>query len=84
MSHFAALADAAEALYTQAVPAITFVMQSLEQFITYGKRLFALQAGLTVYDRAPVQAPTEFGLAMTLRWSEHLNSLLSSAESPAD
>lgn len=68
--------EQAEALYTQAVPAITFVMQSLEQFITYGKRVFALQAGLTVYDRAPVQAPNEFGLAMTTRWATHLSGLL--------
>lgn len=75
--------DIAEALYTRSVPAITFVMQSLEQFITYGKRLFALQAGLTVYDRAPFQAPTEFGLAMTARWAEHLNKQLIKNGSPA-
>lgn len=55
----------AEAAYAQALPAITFVMQSIEHLICYGKRLFAARAGLTVHDRAPALRPTPEGLAAT-------------------
>ena len=66
---------AAEALYARAVPAITFAMQSLEHLITYGKRMFAAQAGLTVHDRAPFVAPSDFGLSLADRWARHLGRL---------
>lgn len=55
----------AEAAYAQALPAITFVMQSIEHLICYGKRLFAARAGLTVHDRAPALRPTPENLAAT-------------------
>ncbi len=64
--------DQAEALYAQAVPAITFVMQSLEHLITYGKRIVASHAGLQVNDRAPCLAPTDFGLECAARWADVL------------
>lgn len=55
---------AAEAGYAAILPAIAFVMQSLESMICYGKRLFAARAGFgPVHDRAPAQRPTAFGLA---------------------
>ena len=38
--------------------------QVLDQILCYGKRLLAKRIGLgEVHDRAPAQAPTEFGLA---------------------
>lgn len=49
--------DAAQALHTEALPAIGFVMRSLEHLVCYGKRLFALRAGLAVHDRAPALRP---------------------------
>lgn len=55
---------AADARYAAMVPAIVFVMQSLETLICYGKRLFAARAGLTVHDRGPALRPTEFGLSL--------------------
>lgn len=67
--------EAAEALYAQALPAATFVMQSLEHLITYGKRIFAAQAGLQVHDRAPCLAPVPFGLDTADRWTRHLAAL---------
>jgi len=51
----------AEAAYRRMLPAATFVMQSLETLICYGKRLFAARAGLDVRDRAPALAPSDFG-----------------------
>lgn len=67
--------DQAEALYAQAVPAITFVMQSLEHLITYGKRIFAATAKLPVHDRTPCLAPTDFGLTCAERWAAVLSAL---------
>jgi 4-hydroxy-tetrahydrodipicolinate synthase len=54
----------AEALYRDALPLLTFLMQSMDQILCYGKRLLARRIGLgEVFDRAPAQAPTPFGLA---------------------
>lgn len=65
----------AEQLYAEAVPAITFVMQSLEHLITYGKRIFAKHSELIVHDRLPYLASTNFGLECTERWAKHLDEL---------
>ena len=51
------------ALHEQTLPAIGFVMQSIEQLICYGKRLFTLRAGLHCHDRAPALRPDAAGLA---------------------
>jgi 4-hydroxy-tetrahydrodipicolinate synthase len=64
--------DAARAAYQRVLPAITFVMQSIENMICYGKRILALRAGLHVEDRAPALRPTPFGLA---RAAEHAAAL---------
>jgi 4-hydroxy-tetrahydrodipicolinate synthase len=59
---------AAERLYAELAPLITFLMQSVGQFLCYGKRLTARRIGLgEVHDRAPAQAPTDFGLACLAR-----------------
>lgn len=63
---------AARETYRQILPAITFVMQSIEHLVCYGKRLFALRAGLAIADRAPALRPTAFGLA---RAAEHAAAL---------
>lgn len=66
----------ADAHYQRALPAIVFVMQSLDTLITYGKRLAALRMGIgPVHDRAPVLRPTTFGLAVTERLARDLGSL---------
>lgn len=49
--------DAAQALHEAALPAIGFVMRSLEHLVCYGKRVFAQRAGLEVFDRAPALRP---------------------------
>jgi 2-keto-3-deoxy-L-arabinonate dehydratase len=60
--------DAAEALYRAALPAVTFIMQSLASLHTYGKRALAMRIGLgEVYDRAPFVAPTALGLEILTR-----------------
>ena len=57
----------AAALHATAAPSISFVMQSIETLICYGKRLFAARTGLTVHDRAPALRPHAFGLACVAR-----------------
>lgn len=60
----------AERLYADMLPAVTFIMQSIDQMICYGKRLTARRLGLTeVHDRGPALAPTEFGMACLNRLS---------------
>ena len=52
----------AERLYQEILPVIVFVMQSIEHFLCYGKRILAARLGLDVHDRLPSMTPTAFGL----------------------
>jgi 2-keto-3-deoxy-L-arabinonate dehydratase len=67
----------AERLYTQLAPLIAFLMQSIGQFLCYGKRLTAERLGIAeVHDREPAQAPTAFGFACLARHARALDRLL--------
>jgi 4-hydroxy-tetrahydrodipicolinate synthase len=67
----------AEAVYREVLPAIVFVMQSLDTLICYGKRLAALRLSLPeVHDRAPALAATGFGLACVRRYAAALGPLV--------
>ncbi len=65
----------AEAAYARLLPAASFVMQSIESLICYGKRVFGLRAGISVHDRAPALRPTQFGLAQATKHAERLKPL---------
>lgn len=65
----------AERIEQAILPAIVFVMQSVESLICHGKRLFAARAGLTVHDRAPAMRPTAFGLELVERFAERLGRI---------
>jgi 2-keto-3-deoxy-L-arabinonate dehydratase len=66
----------AERLYAALAPLIMFLMQSVDQFLCYGKRLTAKRLGIAaVHDRAPAQAPTPFGLACLERHAAVLDRL---------
>jgi len=55
--------DEAERLYREILPLIVFLMQSVDQFLCYGKRIAARRLGLgEVVDREPCQRPTPLGL----------------------
>ncbi|MDF0603939.1 dihydrodipicolinate synthase family protein, partial [Psychromarinibacter sp. C21-152] len=60
---------AAEATYESALPAIVFVMQSVEHLVTYGKRLMGKRAGIAIHDRAPAVPVTKFGLELVRRYA---------------
>jgi dihydrodipicolinate synthase/N-acetylneuraminate lyase len=69
-------AAAAERLYAELAPLIVFLMQSVGQFLCYGKRLTATRLGIAeVHDRAPAQAPTRFGLDCLARHAKVLDRL---------
>jgi 4-hydroxy-tetrahydrodipicolinate synthase len=66
----------AEALYREVLPAIVFVMQSLDTLHTYGKRIAAMRLGLgEVFDRAPALAPSAFGMTCAQRYAAALGTL---------
>jgi dihydrodipicolinate synthase/N-acetylneuraminate lyase len=62
----------AERLYREILPAIVFVMQSVDHLICYGKRLVAARIGITVHDRAPGLLPNAFGEAAVARFARAL------------
>jgi 4-hydroxy-tetrahydrodipicolinate synthase len=65
---------AALALHQDTLPAITFMMQSIEHLICYGKRIFTARAGLPTFDRSPAQRPTPEGLAEVARFAAQFGS----------
>ncbi len=66
-------AEEAEARYREVLPLLTFLMQSMDQILCYGKRLLAKRIGLDeVHDRAPAQAPNAYGLACLDRHAARL------------
>lgn len=62
----------AEAAYRDALPAIIFIMQSIETLLCYGKRIFGARTGITIHDRAPALRPTEFGLKLVEKYAAEL------------
>ncbi|MCB9992823.1 MAG: dihydrodipicolinate synthase family protein [Hyphomicrobiaceae bacterium] len=67
---------AAETLYRSLLPAISFLMQSLSQFLLYGKHVAALRLGIAPSaQRLPSDTPTERGLAWARRYADELGPL---------
>jgi 4-hydroxy-tetrahydrodipicolinate synthase len=65
----------AERIYREILPAIVFVMQSVDHLICYGKRLTAARLGLEVFDRAPGLLPNAFGEAAVARFAKALGPM---------
>lgn len=55
--------DAARTRYAQVLPLATFVLQSIDSLLTYGKWLFCRRFGLPYGQRQNRLTPTSFGLA---------------------
>lgn len=65
--------DEAQRLYRAILPLVVFVMQSVPQFLCYGKRVAARRLGIgEVFDREPCQKPTALGLEIMERYSREL------------
>ncbi|CAB3798835.1 putative 2-dehydro-3-deoxy-D-pentonate aldolase YjhH [Paraburkholderia caffeinitolerans] len=68
--------DLAEDLYRQVLPAIVFVMQSLDTLICYGKRIAAWRMGIEVeHERDVKLAPSRFGIEAAWRFAQRLGPL---------
>ena len=74
--------DGALALHEATLPAIGHVMRSIEHLICYGKRLYALRAGLQVHDRAPSMRPDAAGMAETAGLAQALGPFGQVAKAP--
>jgi 4-hydroxy-tetrahydrodipicolinate synthase len=65
-----------QAQYERVLPTITFVMQSLETLVVYGKRIAAWRCGMDVHhDRQCALMPSPFGLAAARRFARQLGPL---------
>jgi 4-hydroxy-tetrahydrodipicolinate synthase len=68
--------EQAQAQYERVLPTITFVMQSLETLVVYGKRIAAWRCGMDVHhDRQCALMPSPFGLAAARRFARQLGPL---------
>ncbi len=66
----------AEALYARFLPAISFFMQGLPQFLLYGKLIAALRLGIEPStNRLPADIATERGLSWARRYADQLGPL---------
>ncbi|MGZ0189198.1 MAG: dihydrodipicolinate synthase family protein [Alphaproteobacteria bacterium] len=68
----------AERIHREILPLIVFLMNSVENFVCYGKRLLAERLGLGAEagrGRSPAQQPTEFGMQIMRHWAKHLGPL---------
>ena len=70
----------ADELYAKLLPVLTFVMQGIPQFLTYGKTLLAYRLGIEIGSaREPWLQPTDFGLECITRYAARLGALPTSA-----
>lgn len=66
----------ADELYAEVLPVLTFIMQGIPQFLTYGKTLLAHRLGIEIGSaREPWLHPTVFGLECITRYAAQLGPL---------
>ena len=66
----------ADELYAKLLPVLTFVMQGIPQFLTYGKTLLAYRLGIEIGSaREPWLQPTDFGFECITRYAAQLGPL---------
>jgi 4-hydroxy-tetrahydrodipicolinate synthase len=65
----------AERIHREILPAIVFMSRSVPALLTFGKRLYARQAGIVIrHERSPALAPTAFGLSEVERFRADIES----------
>jgi 2-keto-3-deoxy-L-arabinonate dehydratase len=63
-------------LYRDVLPLLVFLMESIDNFLVYGKHLFAQRPGIEGAEaRPPCGSATKFGMACVRRDAELLASL---------
>ena len=67
---------AADRLYQRILPLLIVLMDSMDTFLVYGKRIIGSRLGIdAVAARAPCSQPSEFGLAAMRRYAAALDAL---------
>ncbi|WP_119461094.1 dihydrodipicolinate synthase family protein [Rhodospirillaceae bacterium SYSU D60014] len=65
--------DQAERLYHELLPMLVFLMDSIDNFLVYGKRVLGHRLGIPETDvRPPLTPPTTFGLSMAKLYADRL------------
>lgn len=68
--------DSAEKLYTELLPTLSFIMQGIPQFLTYGKLIASMRLGISYGgNRNTALQPTDFGVECASRFAQRLGSL---------
>lgn len=72
----AAKQDEAERLYRDLLPMLVFLMDSIDNFLIYGKRVLGHRLGIAQTDaRPPFTQPTAFGLSLAELYAERLGRI---------
>jgi 4-hydroxy-tetrahydrodipicolinate synthase len=62
--------------YQKVLPAIVFIMQSINTLVCYGKRVFAYRMGIkSIYDRKPFLTPTDYGIKKSKDIAKYLGTM---------
>lgn len=68
--------DIADRLYTDLLPTLSFIMQGIPHYLTYGKLIAAMRLGIEFGgSREPALQPTEFGVECATRFANTLGKL---------
>jgi len=68
--------NSAKKEYEKILPAIVFIMQSINTLVCYGKRICAYRMGVKdVYDRKPFLSPTDYGIKKSKEIAKQLGRL---------
>lgn len=68
--------DRADKLYTELLPTLSFIMQGIPQFLTYGKLIASMRLGISYGgNRNKALQPTAFGKECASRFAQQLGKL---------
>ena len=68
--------DDADKLYTDLLPTLSFIMQGIPHYLTYGKLIASMRLGIEFGgSRQPALLPTDFGVRCASRFANHLGKL---------
>ena len=68
--------DSADNIYADLLPTLSFIMQGIPHYLTYGKLVASMRLGIEFGgSREPAMQPTDFGVDCARRFASHLGQL---------
>ena len=68
--------DSADNIYADLLPTLSFIMQGIPHYLTYGKLIASMRLGIEFGgSREPTMQPTDFGVDCARRFANHLGQL---------